>query len=217
MGGIGSRTKSYNAPKPFIQVDQTYLFEKALNSVLRIFPNINPFAIMSKANFEYSLKNNINFGNVQPICLPRETFGPAETVRLVDIEYGKRFLVVDCDLEFQASQFDFSLDCLILTSNSNNPGHSYIVRNHSDQKVLKIVEKRVVSTESIVGLYGFKDKDFYNRIYDSIKFVGEPYLSEIINKSISEGFDLQLEKCTSTRSFGTSKEIQSYLQSQKGV
>jgi dTDP-glucose pyrophosphorylase len=65
---------------------------------------------------------------------------------------------------------------------SNNPNYSYVI--NSDNKIIEISEKILISECATSGLYGFKNKEIYFEYYNN------GYISKIYDKMITNGLNI---------------------------
>ncbi len=135
-------------------------------------------------------------GKVRVIVLDDVTSGPAETVYhalfMANLDLDATFLVKDCDGFYDAELVEGNAIYVSKLSSNPNirnaPAKSYTITN--EQGVIStVVEKKIVSNNFCAGGYQFaRVKDFidaYNSIW--LTHVGETFVSNIIDKMISDG------------------------------
>jgi NDP-sugar pyrophosphorylase family protein len=220
MAGLGTRTsKEYDSPKPLIMVHERPLFSWAIEglpidlaSEIRVVTNSHvarhpEFETLLKQFMPTSLKISVQI-------LQKLTSGQAETVRLgtEDIERDSGILVFNCDT-YISDNFprDFEKwDGILGTFHSTNPGMSYLETN--DQKVIRTVEKQVISTQASTGLYYFGSKEVFDKAFFASDHLKESYVAPMYNSMIRDGLDVGSFDTTVVHPLGTFEEIEMFKQ-----
>lgn len=221
--GKGQRFKAagYTTEKPLIPV-----FEKPL--IQHVFEMFKTEEVFVFTNLDISL---FTFApsNVKFISIPRETKGAVETLwlGLTQINIEDECLVVDGDSFYTC---DIVSLCNNLTSNAvvyfetanEAPVYSYIEID-KENAITKIREKEKISNNANTGAYFFKHacvlKSYCKLVIDqNITYRGEPYISCLIDKMISNDYLFTAVKIDPTcfKCLGTPKQLHDYLDSVYG-
>lgn len=221
--GKGQRFKDagYTNEKPFITV-----FEKPI--IQYVFDMFKCEEVYVFTNLKSELFENVP-SNVTIIHINQETKGAVETLwlGLSKVDIDGECLIVDGDAFYT---FDIVSKCRALTSNgvvyfetiNEKPVYSYIELD-KEGTITKIREKEKISNNANTGAYFFKEakilKRYCNIVLDqNITFRGEPYISCVIDKMISNSYhftginiDPICFKC-----LGTPKQLNEYKQNVYG-
>jgi dTDP-glucose pyrophosphorylase len=225
MLGKGARYKNskYKLPKPLIEVMGKPMFLRALES----FTNVNPemkivLLIREDTNQEFNLEQLIKefHPKAKVIETKVETKGAAESAALAsaDLSPEEPLVIVDCDLEFEATDFFNQLsvafheghDGLLVTFHASDPRYSYVY--HENQVALRIKEKVPISKSAIIGVYAWKRaSDFLSCtkiLMDSELNANlrEYFISETFEIGIKRGLKFKVIEGKS-KSFGTPEEL----------
>lgn len=218
MAGSGTRTsKEYESPKPLIMVNQRPLFSWALEglpidlaSEIRFVTNNRvaghpDFETLLEQFMPTSIKTSVQI-------LQRLTSGQAETVYLgtEDIETDNGILVFNCDT-FISDDFprDFEKwDGILGSFQSTNPGMSYL--ETKDQKVIRTVEKQVISTQASTGLYYFGSKEIFDRAFFASNHLNESYVAPMYNSMIRSGLEVGFFETQVVHPLGNFDEIEKF-------
>jgi dTDP-glucose pyrophosphorylase len=221
MAGSGSRTSdSYDSPKPLILLDERPLFSWALEGLpsdiasgIRVITSVQ---VAGHPQFESLMKRfmptSLDFSLE---ILGKPTSGQAETVLLgtKDIDRKNGILIFNCDT-FISDDFprDFEKwDGLLGTFGSSNPGMSYL--ETEDKKVIRTVEKQVISNRASTGLYYFGSKEIFEKAFFRTKHLKESYVAPMYNSMISDGLEVGFFDTEIVQPLGTSEEIEAFKQS----
>jgi hypothetical protein len=206
LGGRGIRMAEMASPKPFLKSNNRFLFEIAKESAQNFLPNSRSISILSPENARFVSENEIDLGTDQIFCLSEYTKGPAETARKVQVENSDPVYFLDCDLFFRidrtASRNDF--DCELFYQFSSNPSHSFITM--SGDEVAQIEEKSQISNNGIVGFYGFKNKKYFDELYDRTVFTGERFMSTVVKTALLNEDRVLARRCSVHLPLGTKEE-----------
>lgn len=195
MAGEGKRFAQTGEQilKPFIKVDNEFMFVRAMNSMREMFNYYELYfelVVLDNVAKQYDLDNIVSGMKNTYVCkLYEKTKGPAETVwhGIHDIlheceeitlsYYNIQTIVLDCDLEVNCKEFKHFVDmnnmfikkpfdCILLTHHETNPRYSY-VKLYENLRVINIAEKNPISEHAIIGTYCFSS------VYDLLKNVNE--------------------------------------------
>lgn len=204
MAGAGSRFSAagYILPKPLIDVSGKPMIEVVVNNIRPKRPHRYIF-ICQKAHVEqYDLKNFLYAlaPNCEVIQIDEVTEGAACTVLMARsfIDSDAPLMIVNSD---QYVDFDINnyldtldkkgLDGLIMTMWADNPKWSFVELD-SENYVVRVVEKEVISHEATVGIYNFKTGSIFVQAADLMiarkeRVNGEYYVAPTYNIAVSSG------------------------------
>jgi NDP-sugar pyrophosphorylase family protein len=227
MAGYGKRFSSagWTIPKPFITVDQTPMFIKALSSFdsFNIPCNISVVIreeIYDQFDFDSVLK--LYDKEIQVIRIPKPTKGALETcIAAKDwIVSENSLIVMDCDLWFTCTNYinlvkksiedKLDLDGFIPVFKSDLPKYSYALID--DEYVIQTAEKKVISNNAIAGAYFFNSTKqfmmFAERLVRRPANESEYYVSLIYNEYIKDKLRIGSVLLDNYKSFGTPEELE---------
>jgi hypothetical protein len=132
--------------------------------------------------------------NIEIFILDKLTNGPAETIykTIKNLNIKDSLVIKDCDnsIDFNIANnknFICGVNLKKYQKISNISGKSFIEINRNN-KIIDIVEKRIISDNICVGSYGFQDCnnfiDIYENIYKNINT--EIFISHIISNLIKQ-------------------------------
>lgn len=220
-GGNGVRFKDFGfkKPKPFINLFGRSQLEWAISSSILNYPNaklIVSYRSGLRVRILVLKLRLISRGiKIQFIDIGISTRGASETVAKTITEILNRkqkdfsFVVADNDLAVVLSKkIDTELiDVGLITTISNNPGHSYLVKNESG-RLQQIAEKKRISDLGIVGNYYFRSAADFILQYQSMESIdSELYISRVVEKYLSFSYFVTASGCDQVLSFGTPDEI----------
>jgi dTDP-glucose pyrophosphorylase len=204
MAGKGSRFTNggFEIPKPLISIYGKPMFYWAIQSIKK---NISIASLNIVVLNDHIVNFNIDkiildlFPEAKIQVLPEVTKGAVITC-LNGVEYindNEPIVFNDCDHYFYSSKFyNFftkkvpeNLLGLLLTFKSNSPNYSYIKYNTNDE-IINIVEKQVISDDAICGCYYFINKLIFTtaaKKYISNSLDKEYYMSGVYNLMIKMG------------------------------
>ena len=231
MAGMGSRFSmaGYEKPKPFIDVGGKPMIVRVLENLY--YPNANYILIARKEHIEQELElvakieseYNATFINIDNL-----TQGTACTVlfarKYINNDYplliANSDQIVDIKIEeFINDSIERRLDGSILTFQDLelNPKWSFAKLN-SNNLVIEVREKEVISTNATVGIYLFnKGSEFVNGAIDMIinndRVNDEYYTCPVYNYLIKIGsrigiYDIEYNKM---HGIGTPEDLNKYL------
>ena len=224
MAGLGDRFKraGYVKPKPFIDVNGKKMINIVLDDIVP--PNCGEVILISlkESNCGEEIKDiklqNKN-AHINVIELESLTAGSLQTILAAENRItGKGLILSNCDQKVDIDIDKFieacnSYDGGLVTFESQNPHHSYIEVN--DGVITNIIEKEVISTKAVTGIYYIKDgTEFINAAKSVIKFnkkeKGEFYVSSALQLLIYKGLKLVAYDAKSYM-LGTPEELETYL------
>jgi len=231
MAGMGSRFKvdGYDIPKPLIKVNDMTLVEHSVTSL-----NIDGDYIFITRKFDDE-KHNEELSrllkklkpNSVEIRIDKPTRGAAETAMFARtlINNDDELIITNCDqiLKWNSDAFLEStrktgLDGSILLFFSTDPKNSF-AKVDDNGIVTDVVEKKVISTDGLVGLhYWRRGSDFVrsaDRLMETFEAEGkkECYISETYNYMIQDGMKIAGIRIPSNQfiALGTPKDLSLYL------
>ena len=225
MAGRGQRfvDAGYKGPKQLIYVKEKQLIDLSLESVDT--SNCNLIFVVRDdqiCNFHIDdiLKNK--FGNeISIVVTDGLTDGSVCSCLLARdyIDNDLPLVIHTLDIQFLPT-FDPGVlegeDCdgLLLTFKSNSTNYSYVATDE-DGLATKTAEKKVISPNACVGIYGFKKgSDFCTfadeMIKQNIRTNNEFYISPLYNLLIDAGLKIRTQSVEKMHIFGTPDEFQFY-------
>lgn len=167
---------------------------------------------VSKVLKQIASQHNLS---VDITILNKVSSGPADTIYqyLKKSKYSGPFLIKDSDniIEFNRSSINFK-DCDGILLGGDIAEHnikdvhqkSFIVSDNNGY-ISNFVEKRVVSNIVCFGLYGFACTNFFKKYYKKViqtKFLGELFVSHIIQKALLDGKTFKYKEALSLNDWG---------------
>lgn len=229
MAGLGSRfdINTYKYPKPYIILKEKSMIEEAIES-LDIEGNI--ILIVNKEQLNKykrgrEIINNLknSYENIKIIESDKKLQGAASTCLEAKnhINNLEGLLIANSDqiMKWDGREFTNYLnsnndDGVIVTYSSTSPKNSYVKLNNN--KVIKVVEKKVISNIATIGLYYWKHGEmFVNDCEDMIskgkKELGEYYVAPVYNESINKSRVISIYPTDKFHLVGTPKDFDFYL------
>lgn len=217
MAGEGKRFAQTGEQilKPFIKVDNEFMFVRAMNSMREMFNDYELYfelVVLDNVSKQYDLDNIVSsMKNTYVRKLYEKTKGPAETVlygindilhectEIASYYYNIQTIVLDCDLEVNCKEFKHFVDmnnifikkpfdCILLTHHETNPRYSY-VKLYENLRVINIAEKNPISEHAIIGTYCFSS------VYDLLKHVKELLNDMCSDENIKEPYMSDVVRC----------------------
>jgi dTDP-glucose pyrophosphorylase len=204
MAGLGSRFSSagFADPKPLISVFGRPMIQVVIENLKPQMDHQFIFICQNSHLNSYPLQRLLNTyaADCKIISIDGVTEGAACTVLLAEkyINNSDSLMIANCDqfihydineylTRFNKSKFDG----YIMTMFANDPKWSFIGLD-SDNRVLNVVEKKVISNEATVGIYNYKrGSDFVsnakNMILRNIRVNNEFYVAPVYNEFINNG------------------------------
>lgn len=204
MAGRGSRfaDAGFTCPKPLIPVHGKPMIQVVIENLRPRCEHRFIFICQNKHIQEYNLKQLLSTLTPHPILIGIDgiTEGQACSVLLAKsfINNEAPLLTANSDQFIDASIDDYlddmekrSLDGLIMTMKSDSPKWSY-ARTDEHGMVIEVAEKRVISADATVGIFGFRHgQDFVaaaeQMICMDMRVNGEFYTSPCYNYMIQKG------------------------------
>lgn len=234
MAGEGSRFKKegWTTPKPLIMLNGKPLFLHAIGSVcLEEVEMKYSFILRAEHIREYGLDLSIKaiLPDANIFSVEQTTRGAVETCLMAEsaIDPDDAVIVMDCDLEFRSSDFNYNLvTCLALSAdsaeggalvsfNSNSPKYSY-AEIDAEGKVIRTAEKEVISNHALCGAYFFATGRRFLEVAHEL--MNEPdfkkpeyYVSLLYNYLLRDGETVMLSEMEEYYSYGTPEELKQYL------
>jgi dTDP-glucose pyrophosphorylase len=233
-GGKGERFKHitpYKKPLPLIYGRHIYQWcidsFKKDNGKLIVSHNDDFFGECIYKKIKDSYHNDFE---IVSAVIPYQTRGPAETVYISckNIDINTSFWVLDNDNIYDKNiNWNISSDvdiCIVVktiseSENQNTGGLSPYGHVIVDDKhyVKSVVEKKNVSNTILVGAYGFKSWDIYEHVFNELKNEQsnlpnkEIFMSDLINKAISMGYNVKVVYGENSHAIGTPEQVQETL------
>lgn len=225
MAGRGSRfaREGLLEPKPLIPLHGMPFFWWAVESVRRQVPlREMVFVVLEEHCEAFDIEARIHalYPDATVHAIPDVTSGAAETalVGLQALRTGGPVAVNDCDHAFVSPaiqalvpKLGAALDGALMCFRSDNPAYSYAQVDETGQRVLRTVEKQVVSPWAIGGCYFLGDAERFSRLYaDYVASCPyqELFMSGIFNLMIERGGAVGKVDSAVHCSFGTPEELQ---------
>jgi len=208
MAGSGSRFSKtgYKIPKPLIPIKNKLMIELVIENLR---PNIDHrfiFICQVQHLRNYPLRELLEkkaFG-CKIIEVKEVTEGAACTVLLAKelINNQDQLMIANCDqyIDMDINNYlailnNTAVDGLIMTMKANDDKWSFIKLN-SNNEIIKVVEKRVVSDEATVGIYNFlRGSDFVSAcevmIAKNLRVNNEFYIAPVYNEMIKTGKNIK--------------------------
>ena len=203
MAGRGSRfLDRFDLPKPLLPIYGRPFFYWSTESVRKfIKPATLDFVVLQEHIERYGIDKEIQdyFPEAKFHALSNITAGAVITCinGVIDIEDDYPIVFNDCDHLFRSSAFNYyceygmseEIDGILLTFSSNEPRYSFVEKD-IEGKVLRTVEKEVISDEAICGCYYFRNKNIFlaaaERYLENCNYE-EFYMSGVYNEMIKNG------------------------------
>jgi len=148
--------------------------------------------------------------------LDKDTESASDTVSqcILKSKVTGSIFIKDADDYFEIDEVNPNEVCTYSLNDCKNitPGNkSYIKKNDSGQ-VLTIVEKNVISSDFCCGLYSFESSTDFVNTYESIRQVGEIYISHVIYKMILNGMKFKNRNTKNFLDWGTQLDWDSFVE-----
>lgn len=204
MAGRGSRfvEAGYTLPKPLIPIYNKPMIEVVIDNLRPKLEHRFIFICQQEHIKKYQIDELLRSAapGCEVVSIDGITEGAACTVLMAKslINSGEPLMVansdqyVDIDInEYLSDMEGRSLDGLIMTMKANDPKWSYAAMN-SDNFVIEVKEKVVISSEATVGIYNFSSgRDFCahaQAMIDNKELQnGEYYVAPVYNRFIADG------------------------------
>ncbi len=229
-GGASFQQAGYTFPKPLIEVNGKPMIQLIIENLKPSVPHKFIFICMKEHYDKYSLNeifnNLVGRDNYECIQLISKTMGAACTALTAvehinnenDLIIANSDQIIDVKIDdFVSFARESQADGVIMTFEASHPRWSY-ARVNSDNEILEVAEKKVISSHATVGLYYFKEgKKFvataHNMIEKGISINDEYYVCPVYNELILKGgkakiWEIPREKM---HSLGTPEDLNNYL------
>ena len=225
MAGLGSRfiKEGFKVPKQIINIKDKHLIDISLDCLNYKDCNLI-FVLRDEHVYNHHMDELLikKFGaDISIVVLDQLTDGSVCSCLFAEslIDNDAPLVIHTLDIEFRPV-FDpyvmetLDADGLILTFKSNSTNYSY-AQLDKDGNVTKTAEKKAISPNACVGIYGFKKgSDFckYARemIERDLRTKNEFYISPLYNVLIEDGKKIVTEDVDKMHIFGTPDEYHFY-------
>ena len=226
MAGLGSRfiKEGFKVPKQLINIKDKHLIDISLDCLDYEGCNLI-FVVRDETVYNFHMDELLRkkFGDdVKIVVLDKLTDGSVCSCLYAEeyIDNDAPLVIHTLDIEFEPVfnphiMSDLNGDGLILTFKSNSTNYSYAKVEGIDGHVTETAEKKAISSNACVGIYGFKrGSDFckYARemIDRDLRTKNEFYISPLYNLLIEDGKKILTEPVDKMHIFGTPDEFHFY-------
>jgi len=202
MAGLGKRfrDKGYKVPKQFVIVDDKQIIDYSFNSIdVSDYQKII-FIVLKEyiTNFHIDEILKSKFGNsIEIVVIDELTDGSVCSCLAAKslINNENPLVIYTLDVHFSpVFKYDpnlFYCRSFVLTFQSNSPNYSYAELDENGD-VIKTEEKKVISNNALVGIYGFVSGALFvsmaeKMIADKLKTNNEYYIAPLYNLIIGQG------------------------------
>jgi len=224
MAGLGNifQKEGFTVPKQLINIKNKHLIDISLSCIKTDDANLI-FIIRDEHVYNFRMDEILKqkFGqDIKIVVINHLTRGSVESCLYAKeyIDNDAPLIIHTLDIEF-APQFDpyeinnLDVDGLILTFKSNSTNYSY-AKTQNDL-VVETAEKKAISSDACVGIYGFKKgSDFcrYARqmIEKNILVNNEFYIAPLYNLLIQDNLKIVTKSVEKMHVFGTPDEYRFY-------
>ena len=232
MAGRGSRftKEGFEVPKPLIKINNKPFFYWATQSI-RKFIELNSltFVVLREHVEKFSIDKHIldYFPEAKVEIIPEVLNGAVLTCieGIRNINNNNPIIFNDCDHLFSSSLFNIycnreifsEIDGAFLTDKSDDSKFSYVQCDNYG-KVIKTIEKKVVSNDAICGAYYFRNKDIFlecTNKYLEICNYSEYFVSGVYNVMAEKGYIIKNFEVDFHLPFGTPVEYELAVNSDK--
>lgn len=234
MAGEGSRFRDagWTTPKPLIELNGKALFLRAIDSVqIQGVKMKYSFIVRDEHIIDYKIDEGIHkiLPEASVYSVYRTTRGAVETCMIAEsgIEDDEAIVVMDCDLEFESSEYKSfiarSLNTPIeevcggalVSFESDLPKYSYAEVDSKTGLVTRTAEKEVISSHALCGAYFFASgREFkqvaHQLLNEPVMLKPEFYVSLLYNYLLRNGSEVYLAKMEEYRSYGTPEELKQW-------
>lgn len=210
MAGAGSRFSNagYSDPKPLIPVLGEPMIKRVIDNLRPTLSHRFIFICQEDHDKNYNLKEKLKEWSpgCEVILINGITEGAACTVlkarqfinndHPLMIANSDQFISCNIDQYLAAIAPERKLDGLIMTMFSSDPKWSYVLFDNQG-KVVKVVEKEVVSDEATVGIYNFSKGRYFvesadRMISENIRSKGEFYVAPCYDYLAERGAEIDV-------------------------
>ncbi len=202
IAGEGLRFKKFGVytPKPLIKVDGKSLIRYSIDSLdLKEHKHILICRDLKNGYLE-DLKAELNKCKIEYeiILIDKLTSGASETslLGMSNVDEEEEIIITNCDqyLNWDSKEFlkkSRGYDSSVLTYKSTDPKNSFA--QLIDKKIVKIVEKEVISNNALVGVHYWKKASYFidsaNQLIREINDK-ESYISETFNYLLKKNLNV---------------------------
>jgi len=225
MAGLGSRfiKEGFKVPKQLINIKDKHLIDISLDCLDYKDCNLI-FVVRDETVYNFHIDELLKkkFGDdVKIVVLDKLTDGSVCSCLYAEeyIDNDAPLVIHTLDIEFRPvydphSMNDLDADGLLLTFKSNSSNYSYADVDE-DGYVKRTAEKKAISSNACVGIYGFKKgSDFckYARemIAKDIRTKNEFYIAPLYNLLVDDGKKIVTSTVDKMHVFGTPDEFHFY-------
>jgi len=225
MAGLGSRfiKEGFKVPKQLINIKDKHLIDISLDCLDYKDCNLI-FVVRDETVYNFHIDELLKkkFGDdIKIVVLDKLTDGSVCSCLYAEeyIDNDAPLVIHTLDIEFRPvydphSMNDLDADGLLLTFKSNSSNYSYADVGE-DGYVRKTAEKKAISSNACVGIYGFKKgSDFckYARemIAKDIRTKNEFYIAPLYNLLVDDGKKIVTSTVDKMHVFGTPDEFHFY-------
>jgi RpiB/LacA/LacB family sugar-phosphate isomerase len=225
MAGLGSRfiKEGFKVPKQLINIKDKHLIDISLDCL--DYKNCNLiFVVRDETVYNFHIDELLKkkFGDdIKIVILDKLTDGSVCSCLYAEeyIDNDSPLIIHTLDIEFRPvfdphTMKDLNADGLLLTFKSNSANYSYADVDENGY-VKKTAEKKAISSNACVGIYGFKrGSDFckYARemIEKDIRTKNEFYIAPLYNLLVDDGKKIITSSVDKMHVFGTPDEFHFY-------
>lgn len=208
MAGAGSRfaRAGFTDPKPLIPVGDQTMIQLVISNLTPSRPHRFVFIVQRQHDIDYGLTSRLSewAPGCEIVRLDGVTDGAARSVLaaedLIDNDYplmianSDQFVNIDIDDYLAELDADLNADGLIMTMEDRDPKWSYVGFD-GEGKVVRVVEKEVISDHATVGIYNFRrGSDFVTAAKEMIaaeeKSNNEYYVAPTYNQLLRDGHSI---------------------------
>jgi len=225
MAGLGSRfiKEGFKVPKQLINIKDKHLIDISLDCLDYKDCNLI-FVVRDETVYNFHIDELLKkkFGDdIKIVVLDKLTDGSVCSCLYAEeyIDNDAPLVIHTLDIEFRPvydphSMNDLDADGLLLTFKSNSSNYSYADVDE-DGYVKRTAEKKAISSNACVGIYGFKKgSDFckYARemIAKDIRTKNEFYIAPLYNLLVDDGKKIVTSTVDKMHVFGTPDEFHFY-------
>ncbi len=221
MAGHGSRFSKagFALPKPLLPLLGQPAFWWAAESVRRHFDVQSMTFVVLRDHVErHGIDREVleRYPGATLVVLPQPTSGALVTALAGCRDVGGGWLIVnDCDHAFQGHDLAATVlrraesqTGFLCHFKTRNPAYSYAAYDDAG-RLIRTVEKRVISDLAIAGAYGFCGRERFFRYAETYLRdcpYDEPFMSGVYNTVVDEGGDVRGGVLDRHVSFGTPEE-----------
>lgn len=234
MAGAGSRfaQAGYSIPKPLIPVHGVPMIKVVIDNLTPTQDHRFIFISQREHALKYELQNKLSLWapRCEIILIDGITEGAACTVLKAKhlFDNNHPLMIANSDQYINIAIDDYltcsnsaNLDGLIMTMPADNPKWSFVETDSNDY-IVRVVEKEVISHQATVGIYNFsKGSDFIagaeSMIKKDLRTNNEFYVAPTYNELIAKGkkigvYDVGLE---GMHGLGTPHDLTAFIASSK--